>query len=134
MKKSNKKIIIAAVVLMAVIAVLAGLYFFTRPDTQAGSKTIGVTVVHKDGTKKEFTYHTDAEYLAQALLAEGLISGDEGEFGLYVSTIDGETADFDADQSWWCLTKDGGEWMTGVSQTVIADGEHYEWTYTIGMG
>ena len=49
-----------------------------------------------------------------------------------VYTVDGETADWDRDQSWWCLTKNG-DWMdTGVDDTVIADGEHYEFTYTVG--
>ena len=49
-----------------------------------------------------------------------------------VNTVDGETADYARDQSWWCLTK-GGEWIdTGVDSTMISDGEHYEFTYTIG--
>ena len=74
--------------------------------------------------------NTDAENLRGAL--EGLIDGDESAYGLMVYTVDGETADWDRDQSWWCLTK-GGEWMdTGVDDTLIADGDAYEFTYTIG--
>ena len=49
-----------------------------------------------------------------------------------VHTVDGETADYSKDHSLWCLTK-GGEWLdTGVDETLIADGEHYEFTYTVG--
>ena len=32
----------------------------------------------------------------------------------------------------WCLTKDGEQSATGVSEVVISDGDHYELTYTIG--
>lgn len=130
--RKNQKLIAALAGFAALIALLAGIYLWSRPDAQAGDKTIGVSVVHRDGTEKEFTCRTDAEYLAQALLEEGLIQGDEGEFGLYVTVVDGEKADYSADQSWWCLTKGGEAWSTGASQTAIADGEHYEWTFTVG--
>ena len=35
-----------------------------------------------------FSYETDAVYLDKVLLAEGLIEGDEGEYGLYVTVVD----------------------------------------------
>ena len=62
---------------------------------------------------------------------ENLITGSESEYGLFVETVDGETADSDA-QEWWCFTKGGEMLMTGVDDTVIADGEHYEVTFTVG--
>ena len=51
----NKKLILTLVAFVAVIGILAGIYFATRPQTQQGSKTITVTVVHKDKTEKTFT-------------------------------------------------------------------------------
>ena len=60
-----------------------------------------------------------------------LIAGDESEYGLFVKTVDGETAD-DANQEWWCFTKGGEMLMTGVDDTMIADGEQYEATLTVG--
>ena len=54
-----------------------------------------------------------------------------GFWGLYVLTVDGETAD-EAQQQWWCLTKDGEMSPTGVDDTVIADGEHYEFELKTG--
>ena len=82
-------------------------------------------MTHVDGTQKDFTISTDSENLRGALEQEGLISGDESEYGLYVTTVDGETADSSLNQ-WWCFTKDGEMLMTGVDDTMIADGEHYE--------
>lgn len=92
---------------------------------------ITLVVVHGDGSQKEYTIATDAVTLREALEQEGLVEGTESEWGLYVLTVDGETVD-EAQQQWWCLTKDGEMSMTGVDDTVIADGEHYEFTLTTG--
>ena len=106
---------------------------FTRPVPVAGAKTVTLDVVHGDGSVATFTLHTDAETLRAALgEVEGLIAGDDGAYGLMVTTVDGETADWSRDQSWWCLTKDGVQLDTSVDSTLIADGEHYEFTYTVG--
>ena len=57
----NKKLILIAVALIACVAVMLGIFVMTRPETVAGSKTVTVTVVHKDGSEKVFTCKTDAE-------------------------------------------------------------------------
>ncbi len=64
-------------------------------------------MVHGDGSEKEFPVSTTAETLGEALEAEGLIAGEESSYGLFVTTVDGETVD-DANQEWWNLTKGGG--------------------------
>ena len=129
--KKNGKLILAAVVVVVLIAVFAVVWAVTRPATTQGSKTITVEVVHKDGSSKDFTYHTDAEYLGEVLLAEGLVEGDEGEYGLMITTVDGETAD-DSNQEWWCLTKGGEMWNYGADSTELSDGDTYELTLTVG--
>ena len=69
----NRKTLLAAAALMIVAALMAGLWYFTRPQTQVGDKTVVVEVVHGDESAKEFTYHTDAEYLGQVLVEEKLV-------------------------------------------------------------
>ena len=59
----NKKLIIAVAALVLVVAVLAAVYFATRPNAQEGSKAFTVTVIHADGSEKKFDYRTDAEKL-----------------------------------------------------------------------
>ena len=130
--KAAKKHLALAAVLLALAAALLCVYYVTKPAPAEGSKQISVTVTHKDGSEKRFSYRTDAEYLSEVLLAEGLIEGEEGAYGLYVTVVDGEEADYAADGGWWRLTKDGAEWMYGASATVLADGDSYEWTYTAG--
>ena len=106
-----------------VAAVLA--LIFLRPDANPGSKAIVFQVTHSDGTVVNFDIRTDSENLRGALEQENLITGDEGPYGLFVTEIDGETAD-DSQRQWWCFTKDGEMLNTGVDDTMIADGEHYE--------
>ena len=129
--KKNKKIILGVVALVVVIAVLLGVYFVTRPDTAQGAKELTIVVFHGDGSEKDFDIHTDAEYLEGALTENEIASGSDSEYGLFITTVDGETAD-DSQQQWWCITKGGEMLMTGASETPIADGETYELTLTTG--
>lgn len=128
----NKKVLIAVIALAAVIALLLGVYFATRPATQVGAKTFTVTVVHGDGSSKEFTYHTDEEFLGPVLVAEGLVVGTEGPYGLTIDTVDGETASWDANQSYWALFIGEEYATTGASSTPVKDGDHFKLVYTIG--
>ncbi len=129
--KSTKKVVIAAVVLIVLVAALFSVYHFTRPEAAAGSKTVTVDVIHGDESTKEFVIKTDAENLRGALEQENLIAGTESEYGIYIQTVDGETAD-ESVQQWWCITRDGEMLMTGADDTMIADQEHYELTLTTG--
>jgi len=129
----KKKQLIAVICFCSLVLSVFLVWYFTRPDPVSGQKTITLEVVHGDGSSSGFTIETDSENLRGALdQVEGLIGGEESMYGLMVYTVDGETADWDRDQSWWCLTK-SGEWLdTGLDGTLIADGDHYEFTYTIG--
>ena len=82
-------------------------------------------------TEKTFLIRTDAETLRRACEEQNLIAGTEGEYGLYVLTVDGETAD-ESIQQWWCITKGGEEHFYGVDDTMILDGEQYEFTLKTG--
>ena len=126
----NKKLIVITLAVVLVIAALLGVYSATRPETAQGSKAITVTVVHSDGTEKEFSYKTDAEFLAEVLLAEGLIAGEEGPYGLTLITADGEELIWDRDYAYWQIFADGEAAVVGVSQIPVYDGSSYSLEYT----
>ena len=127
----KKRTLIAVIILAVLVAAAALMWNAFKPVAVEGQKAIEVEVVHLNGDVKEFDIVTDAEFLRGALEQEDLIAGSESEYGLYVLTVDGETAD-ESLQQWWCFTKDGESLNTGVDSTPINDGEHYEITLTEG--
>ena len=127
----NKKILIAAIAAVAVLALMVGIWLITRPDTQEGAKTITVTVVHKDKTEKTFTYHTDEEFLGKVLYAEGLIKNEGADEGMF-NIVDGEKADWNENKSYWSLYQGEEYAMQGVDTTPISDGDTFKLVYTLG--
>lgn len=129
MQKKQTKIAGIFLVLCCVLALIV--FFQTRPDTAAGEKHITISVVHSDSSKSTFSYDTDAEYLGEVLTEEGLAEGTEGSYGMFITTVDGETAD-DSKEQWWCITKDGEMVNTGADQTPIQDQDQFELTLKEG--
>lgn len=82
-------------------------------------------VVDKDGKETPFTIATDKTYVGEALIDEGLIEGEEGPYGLYVKTVNGQTLDYDTDGMYWSFYVDGEYGLTGVDMTEIVPGTTY---------
>ena len=92
--------------------------------------SITVTVVHKDGTSKEFNYVTDQEFLGPLLQAEGLIEGNAGPYGMEITKVDGEQAIYDTDKAYWALYEGEEYALQGIDTTPIKDGGVYKLEYT----
>lgn len=102
-----------------------------REDTEFGSGAKTAVVEVKVGEHKvTFTIKTDKETVGEALFEHGLISGDEGPYGLYVKVVNGITADYDVDKSYWSFNINGEYAMSGVDTTEIAEGAIYQLEYT----
>lgn len=107
----------------------------TNPSTQetlpenniigTGNTKFTFIVVDRDGNKTEFEVHTDKEYVGEALLENNMISGEDGDYGLYVKTVNGITVDYDADKAYWAFYINGEYGMTGVDVTKITAGATY---------
>ena len=130
-KRNYGKIVTAAVCLAAAAAVLLLVWRLASPGGMAGEKRITVEVVHGDGSSRDFALATAEAYLGPALVSGGVVEDNQGPYGLYILTADGETADEGA-QEWWKVTKSGEMVNTGADATPIADGERYELTLTVG--
>ena len=83
------------------------------------------TVVDKEGIKTDFEIHTDKETVGEALMDVGLIEGEEGEYGLYVKTVNGIIADYDIDQTYWAFYVNDEYALSGVEATPIEEGKVY---------
>ncbi|MCJ7834976.1 DUF4430 domain-containing protein [Cuneatibacter sp. NSJ-177] len=130
-KNGSKGLIIGLIALAVICGAGWLLNYYVMPKGEEGAKTIQVQVVHSDQSAKDLEYHTDAAYLGEVLKAEKLVEGEEGQYGMFITTVDGETADASR-QQWWCLTKGGESVNTSADQTPIADGDVFELTLTEG--
>ncbi len=128
-KKQKLLTIVGGVILIALAAVALLLWNGFSAKPEEGNKQITFELIDKDGSSKEFSIKTDAEYLADALVEEKLITYDKG--GLY-TTINGITCDWEKDQAYWAISIDGEYAMVGMNEIPIKDGGHYEATYTKG--
>jgi len=90
-----------------------------------GKTQFSFTVVDKAGNATEFEIHTDKATVGEALLELNLIVGDEGEYGLYVKQVNGITADYDVDQTYWAFYVNDAYATSGVDVTPIEAGAKY---------
>ena len=121
---SKKAKILLCALLVLLLAAFAAVHFVLLPEPVEGEKAIVFQVTGHEGTKN-FDFRTNAETLGDALMEQKLIDAEEGPYGLWVTAVFGEEAD-SANNEYWMFYKDGVELSTGVSDTYIADGEHYE--------
>jgi hypothetical protein len=97
----------------------------TVPSLGEGATTFTLNITFGDGTEKQYLIHTDKQTVGDALLELGLVAGEDSEYGLYVKTVDGVTADYNVDGTYWAFYIDGAYAMTGVSGTDITPGSTY---------
>lgn len=98
----------------------------------ADAVSFKVVVTDLDGKETTFEYSSNAASVGEALVAEGLIEGHETEYGLYIDTVNGITADWDNDQTYWAFYINGEYATTGIDGTEIVADTTYGLTLTKG--
>ena len=139
-----KKLLSLLLALVMVFGLVACGTADTTPSTEASVETTAapteeevvsapfkVVVTDLDGTEATFEYTSEAETVGEVLLAEGLIAGDESDYGLYVTSVNGITADWATENAYWAFYINGEYAMTGVDSTEITDGATYSFVKTV---
>jgi len=90
-----------------------------------GATSFDLTVVDGDGNESAFTVNTDETTVGAALLALDFIAGEEGEMGLYIESVNGITADYNVDGTYWAFYINGEYATSGVDTTDIAADTDY---------
>lgn len=112
--------------LLALVLTLSALGLTAcKKENAAAAHTFTLEVTDLDGKVTKHEISTDKKTVGEALLEQGLISGDEGDYGLYVKTVDGLTLDYETDGKYWAFYVDGEYAMAGVDSTDITDGSTY---------
>lgn len=102
-----------------------------QPEQTGGTlKKFTVTVVHADGTSKDFSYETEEEFVGPVLIEVGLIEGEEGPYGLMISQVDGEKIE-DTNKAYWAIFEGEEYAMQGIDTTPVVDGQVYKLVYTL---
>ena len=100
--------------------------------SKAKKKSIVVTVVDDKKNEKEYKHNTDAEFLRQALeeIDDLTIEGEDSDTGLYVKKVNGITADYNVDQSYWAFYINDEYCKAGVDTQTVTDGDSFKIVYT----
>lgn len=130
----SKKILSVAVVAVLVVA-LALVYVAYSEKAVDGSKSITIEVVMADETSTVYELDTDAQYLIEAMNeADGLtFEGEEGIYGMSVSTVNGIRADYTLDGAYWGFYVNNEYCNYGVSQQPVEDGDVFSIVYTLAQ-
>ena len=128
----GKKILAVALVAVLVAAMAFAYVTFSEKAVE-GEKDISIEVVIADGTSSLYEVNTDAEYLIGAIEeADGLtFEGEEGIYGMSVSTVNGIRADYTLDGAYWSFYVNGEYCNYGVSQQPVEDGDAFRIVYTL---
>lgn len=95
-----------------------------------GATVFQFSVVDLEENETKFEIHTDETTVGAALMKVGLIEGEEGPYGLYVKVVNGITAIYEEDGSYWAFYENGEYGLTGVDLTEIDPGVAYSFVQT----
>lgn len=132
-KAMNKMMqLILCTVLIAAMALMAVGCGSKSAETTASGVSFTFVVTDLEGNESTFDITTSKATVGEALLDEGLIAGENSEYGLYVISVNGLTADWDNDQTYWAFYIDGEYAVTGVDATEVTEGATYSFVLTKG--
>ena len=136
MKNVMKSKVVLSVLASVLIVAMAFSFSACGNDSNVNNddakvqKSFVFKVVDLDGSEKSFDIKTDASTVGEALLAEKLISGTMGDYGLMVDTVNGIKYEYNADGAYWAFYVNGEYAMSGVDTTDIVDGTTYSFVAT----
>lgn len=132
--QNNKRLIIALAAIVVAILAMIGIYRAFGPQTSAGSKSYTLEVMDDLEEVKNYSGTTDAEVLKELLdelAAQGDFSyeGEAGEYGLYITTVNGVIADYSQDGAYWAIYVNGEYGQYGADSQPVEDGDAFRLVY-----
>lgn len=139
MTKNTKKIWLGVIALVLVGVIFGAVYMIAGPKAQKGSKSYTLEVVDDQGEIKKYEGTTDAEYLREVmdeLAEEGDFSyeGTEGDYGLYIDSVNGLAADYNTDGAYWSVYVNGEYGQYSADLQPVADGDEFRLAYEKSAG
>ena len=91
-----------------------------------GSISFPLCIVDKEGNEINITVKTNQDTVGGALMELGIVEGEEGSYGLYVTHVNGIPAIYEEDGTYWAFYINGEYAVTGLELTPIVEGENYK--------
>lgn len=141
MKMTVKLTKILSVLLMFVLitAIALSLSSCKKTDTESpaggnvsaqtvgeGQTSFNFQITFADSSQKAYIVNTDKTNVGDALVEAGLIEGDDSQYGLFVTKVDGVEALYEKDGSYWAFYVNGEYATASVSDTQVTAGATYE--------
>ena len=122
--------IISILSAIVVITVFCAIYFIFGEKPVEGKKNLTIEVVNSAGNSIIYEINTDAEYLRGAMEdADGLaFDGFESEFGLTLTTVNGEETDFTT--AFWGTYVNGEMCNYGIDTQPVENGDAFKIVYS----
>ena len=145
--KKLLSIILSAVMALSLVACQANEQPETDIDTQpdlwataiytedaeegTGGKTVAVIVTAGEKSVT-VTLHTDRKNFGDALRESSFVQGTDGEYGLYITHVNGIKAVYEEDNAYWAFLDGEGNYMNyGVDDTELTGNDTYCLIYTL---
>ena len=84
-----------------------------------GSVSFALSIVDLEGNQTDVTIKTDKETVGEALQELKIISGKDGDYGLFIDTVNGITVDYNKYGAYWAFYVDGEYAMESADLTKI---------------
>ena len=135
-EKQKKYLMIAEIILSVVVIAFGIFYVVNSPSSSTGSKAVTVTVVNSEGEENEYSTKTDEEYLSGLLYqledeTDFTMEAEDSDYGIYINSVNGELADYDADGAYWAIYVNDEYGMYGADEQVVNDGDEFELRYEV---
>ena len=131
---NKKKVILGSGLLVVLIVAMTLIWTNFREKPVEGSKAITIEVVDSKGESEVYELKTDAEYLQQAMdeaKEDGLTyEGEDGQYGLMVTTVNGEKAVYEENAAYWSFYVNEEYCNYGIAEQPVEDGDTFEIVYT----
>ena len=105
---------------------------FSLSEIGNGEKSFLFEVHLEDGSINSITVNTDKNTVGEALLEYAIIDGEQGDYGLYVKSVNGIIADYDVNGAYWAFYINGNYAPSGVDLTEINENDVYSFRYEKG--
>ncbi len=132
MRKSSLLVTLCLVMLLTVVGCGSSK---TKGDSEkkADEKSITLEVVDNNGDTTPYEINTDKEFLYDAVAdVDGLtLDGYEGDYGYYITAVNGLQADYEIDGAYWSLYVNDEYGMHSISQQPVTEGDTYKLVYEL---